>query len=110
MTVLNKIAQTCPQTKVVVSGYSQGAMVARNCVGFASDAAKKQVSGVVVFGDPFNGAPIKGFPQEKIKTFCASGDGVCKGEFKITAAHLSYTGTSTSAAVKWISQAVSGGT
>lgn len=47
--------------------------------------------GVVVFGDPFNGASIKGFPKDGIKTFCNAGDGVCSGKFSITAAHLSYT-------------------
>jgi hypothetical protein len=61
------------------------------------------VQGVVVFGDPFNGASIKGFPQDGIKTFCAASDGVCQGQFKITAGHLGYTmGSSISDAAKWM--------
>jgi len=109
MNLLNKINKECPETKFVVSGYSQGAMVAHNCVAFATPEARKQVAGVVVFGDPFNGAPIKDFPIENIKTYCAAGDGVCKGEFKISASHLAYVGTSTSGAVKWMNERVAGG-
>lgn len=58
---------------------------------------------MVVFGDPFNGASIKGFPQDGIKTFCNASDGVCKGEFKIGLGHLSYTtGSTMSDAAKWM--------
>jgi hypothetical protein len=64
---------------------------------------------VVVFGDPFNGASIKGFPQDGIKTFCAATDGVCQGKFSITAAHLGYTaGTSVVDAAKWMVQRAQG--
>jgi hypothetical protein len=58
--------------------------------------------GVVVFGDPFNGAPIKGYPTSKIKTYCIASDDVCGGEFSIGIGHLSYTFGSTSDAVKYI--------
>jgi cutinase len=56
----------------------------------------------VVFGDPFQGAPIKGFPSAKIKTYCNEGDKVCDGRFTIKAAHLKYATGSTSDAVSWI--------
>jgi cutinase len=91
--VLKSTAAQCPDTKFVVSGYSQGAMVAHNCVAYAEEAIKSRVKGVVVFGDPFNGAPIKGFPSERLKIFCNAGDGVCDGKFAISAAHMSYGGT-----------------
>jgi len=103
--ILNKMAAECPNTKFVTSGYSQGAMVARICVGYANEAAKKQVAGMLTFGDPFNGATVKGFPQDKIKVFCNPTDGVCKGDFSIGAGHLSY---STAGGVAWLKQ-LSGG-
>jgi len=56
----------------------------------------------------FNGAPIKGLPSDKIKTFCDKGDGVCDGKFQISAAHLSYSGAVTQEASKWIQQQVLG--
>lgn len=45
--------------------------------------------GVVTFGDPFNGAPIKGY-NGPIAIFCNSGDGVCTGNFELAGSHLSY--------------------
>jgi hypothetical protein len=43
-TQLESLVKRCPSTKVIVSGYSQGAMVARICTAFASDEAKKRVA------------------------------------------------------------------
>jgi hypothetical protein len=49
-----------------------------------------------VFGDPFQGAKIKGYNGE-IVTYCNAGDYVCTGNFEISASHLSYsTGAATS--------------
>lgn len=60
----------------------------------------------MVFGDPFDGAPIKGYAGP-IQTYCATGDEVCDGEFNISAAHLSYVGADTEAAVTYIVDLVS---
>lgn len=65
-------------------------MVAHNCIAFASPEIKARIVGTLMFGDPFNGAGIKGFPDSKIKTFCNDSDGVCQGKFQIGAGHLSY--------------------
>lgn len=45
--------------------------------------------GVITFGDPFQGAPIKGYTGP-IETFCKVADGVCGGNFELSTAHLSY--------------------
>ncbi|PGH00061.1 hypothetical protein AJ79_08332 [Helicocarpus griseus UAMH5409] len=108
MELIEQTAQECPETKIVVSGYSQGAMVAHNGVAFAKPEAKSQIVGLVVFGDPFNGAPIKEFDSSKIKTFCHEGDGVCSGQFGITFEHLTYAFRDTPAAIEWMEQAVGG--
>jgi len=47
------------------------------------------IQGVVTFGDPFSGSPIKGW-SGPIKVFCNSGDTVCGGNFEIAGSHLSY--------------------
>lgn len=40
---------------------------------------------------PENGQAVGSVPASKVKSFCASGDGVCEtGTFDVTAAHLSY--------------------
>jgi len=98
---LKALVSRCPNTNVVLSGYSQGAMVARECAAYSTPAVQKRIKGLALFGDPFNGASVKGVPQSNIKTWCNNGDGVCKGEFVIGAAHLSYTGNARAAAT-WI--------
>jgi len=103
---INALATRCPKTNIVLSGYSQGAMVARICAAWAGEAAKKQIKGLALFGDPFNGADVKGIPASNVKTWCNSGDGVCKGQFQIGAAHLAYVGSSTSQAIAWIKNIV----
>jgi hypothetical protein len=37
----------------------------------------------MLWGDPMNGADVRGIPDDRIKTICRSDDGVCKGEFNI---------------------------
>lgn len=44
--ILEKMVVSCPNSKFVTAGYSQGAMVARICVAYASEAAKSKVVGV----------------------------------------------------------------
>jgi len=87
--VINQAVQKCPQSKIYLSGYSQGAMVVRNGLAYADEASKSHVKGIVTFGDPFNGSPVKGW-NGPIKIFCNSGDGVCTGNFELAASHLSY--------------------
>lgn len=41
--ILNEAAAKCPTSKIFMSGYSQGAMVVRNGVAYANDAAKARV-------------------------------------------------------------------
>jgi hypothetical protein len=91
--MLNQAAEKCPNSAIFLSGYSQGAMVAHNSVAYAKPSAIAHVAGVVVFGDPFQGAKIKGYNGE-IVTFCNAGDNVCTGNFEIAPSHLSYSGGS----------------
>jgi len=93
--MINQAVQKCPNSDIYLSGYSQGAMVVRNGLAYANQEAKSHVKGVVTFGDPFSGSPIKGW-NGPIKVFCNSGDTVCGGNFEIAAGHLSY-GMDTSA-------------
>ncbi|KAF2675229.1 cutinase-domain-containing protein [Microthyrium microscopicum] len=103
---LNSLASKCPNTKIVVGGYSQGAMVARICVAYATPQARKQVAGMVLFGDPFNGAPVKDFPTDRIKDYCEATDGVCAGKLSISLGHLAYPTSAVSDAAKWINSIV----
>ncbi|KAF2434633.1 alpha/beta-hydrolase [Tothia fuscella] len=87
--IINQAAKKCPASNLFVSGYSQGAMAIRNGLARADESARARVKGVVTFGDPFNGSPIKGY-KGPISIFCNTGDGVCTGNFELRPAHLSY--------------------
>jgi len=106
--MLNQAAAKCPSSKVFMSGYSQGAMVVHNGIAYATEEAKKRVAAVVVFGDPFQGASIKGY-NGPILTYCKKGDGVCGGNFEISASHLSYGGGDTSQAIAAMKRIAAGG-
>lgn len=41
--ILNEAAAKCPTSKIFMSGYSQGAMVVRNGIAYANEAARAQV-------------------------------------------------------------------
>jgi len=83
-------AEKCPDAKIFMSGYSEGGMVSHNGVAYLPENLKSRVSGVVVWGDPFQGAPIKGY-NGPIRTYCSSGDDVCTGNFVIGFTHLAYS-------------------
>lgn len=72
-TALNK----CPSTQIVLSGYSQGAMLVHNTMSSLSSAQAASVKLAVTFGDPFVGQAIKNLPSGAFKSYCASGDSVC---------------------------------
>ncbi|KAL4789497.1 cutinase [Aspergillus venezuelensis] len=76
--------KNCPDTKVVLGGYSQGAMVVHNAAGKLSSG---DVVGAVTFGDPFKDQKPDNIAQ--FKTWCATGDPVCLNGGNVMA-HLSY--------------------
>ncbi|KAF3386403.1 putative cutinase 1 [Penicillium rolfsii] len=92
--------QQCPDTKVVLGGYSQGAMVVHNA---ASRLTQDQVAGAVLFGDPFKTQAVGKLASSKVKEYCASGDPVCENGFNVMA-HLTY-GSNAKEAAQFLIQA-----
>ncbi|KAH8169207.1 cutinase domain-containing protein [Sarocladium implicatum] len=89
----------CPNAKIVVSGYSQGAAVVHRSVEDMPDAIKNKIAAAVCFGDTQwrkDGGRIPNFPQDKYKVFCGGlvRDTVCDGNLAaaVLAPHLSYGG------------------
>ncbi|ORY70435.1 cutinase [Pseudomassariella vexata] len=72
----NSWLSKCPQTKLILTGYSQGGMVVHNTA-TKLGAKTSSVGAAVTFGDPYKTSLPKGIPAAKFKTFCASGDSVC---------------------------------
>lgn len=90
----------CPDTKVVLGGYSQGSMVVHNA---ASRLTADQVAGAVLFGDPFKTQAVGKLASSKVKEYCASGDPVCENGFNVMA-HLTY-GSDAKEAAQFLIQA-----
>ncbi|KAF2397744.1 cutinase-domain-containing protein [Trichodelitschia bisporula] len=90
----------CPDTKIILSGYSQGAEQVHGALmktNLGEDGAK--IAAAITYGDPMAGPTTKMIggtwgclPESRSRVFCNKGDGVCTGQFSISAAHLSYTG------------------
>ena len=83
-------ASRCPNTKIVVSGYSQGAQLVHNAALKTSSANAAKVAAVVVFGDPKRGQALGSIAASKVLTICHDGDNICEGGASVTAAHLNY--------------------
>ena len=84
--LVKQALKQCPNTKVVLGGYSQGSMVVHNA---ANSLSADQISAAVLFGDPFKAQSVGKLDDSKRKEYCAQGDPVCLNGGNIMA-HLSY--------------------
>ncbi|KAK8244715.1 cutinase, partial [Phyllosticta capitalensis] len=84
------VVKKCPDTQVVLGGYSQGAQLVHKAGASIASSTASKVKAVVVFGDPLKGKAIKNIDSSIVKTYCHTGDEVCDGTFVITQAHLTY--------------------
>lgn len=92
-TLITSVANTCPDAKILLSGYSQGAAMVHASVKRITAAVAARVNGAVTFGDTRNqqdGGTIPGLSSDKVLIICADGDLVCDGTLEITSAHFSY--------------------
>lgn len=82
----------CPETKLCVSGYSQGSQVVHNALEIltADKAATEFISSVVTYGDPDHTLPFGDVPQDKVSYVCHKGDKVCLNIGVIKLPHLTY--------------------
>ncbi|KAK5993878.1 Cutin hydrolase [Cladobotryum mycophilum] len=80
----------CPNTKLVVGGYSQGAMVVHNAAADLDAATMAKVSAVVLFGDPYSHQSVANIDASKVKVYCNGGDNICDNGPVITIHHLTY--------------------
>ena len=93
----------CPKTKVLLGGYSQGAMVVHNA---ANSLSADQITAAVLFGDPLKAQSVGQVAGDKVKEFCHLGDPVCLNGVN-GMAHITY-GTDAAAAGKFLIEAAGG--
>lgn len=83
--------EACPDAKVVLAGYSQGAQVVRRACGSLGDDVAGQLSSVVLFGDPGNGTAVPGVAADRVFAACHKGDRICAGGSAVLPQHLTYS-------------------
>lgn len=91
--IINMANTKCPNSTILIGGYSQGTAVMDNAIQGLPAATQSKIAGVAFFGYTRNAqdkAQIPGYPKAQTKIFCAPGDLVCDNTLTITAAHLSY--------------------
>lgn len=62
---------SCPQTGIILGGYSQGGEVVHNTV-TQLKTQESNIVAVVTFGDPFKGVKLTGVDSTKWRSFCGS--------------------------------------
>ena len=82
-------ASACPDTKIILGGYSQGGFSVHNAADdLGSDMDK--VSAAVIFGDPLCHQAVNNIDASKVKIICHDDDDICNTGALILPEHLTY--------------------
>ncbi|POS83240.1 hypothetical protein EPUL_004703 [Erysiphe pulchra] len=84
-------ASQCPDTKIVLTGYSQGAQLAHNAARWFSLNTTQRIAAAVMFGDPYAGDSVGFLPSTKVLNVCHDQDVICAGLNGGAAQHLTYS-------------------
>ncbi|KAH8702379.1 putative cutinase [Talaromyces proteolyticus] len=88
--LISQAYSSCPSTKLIAAGYSQGCQVTHNAISQLDSTTASWISKVLLFGDPDNGTAIPNVDSSKVHTVCHTGDNICvNGDF-ILVPHLTY--------------------
>jgi len=86
----NQVHQKCPQTHIILSGYSQGGYLTHRAAENI-DSGTASMTAALIFGDPLFKKPVGKIPSSRVLIVCHKGDDIC-GEGKvIKSAHLTYS-------------------
>ncbi|CAL3966500.1 hypothetical protein PZA11_003137 [Diplocarpon coronariae] len=89
-TLVTQMMAACPNTKMVMAGYSQGGQLVHNAATMLPPDVMAQVNSAVIFGDPMNGKAVGALPAAQTKVICHQGDNICQGGNLILQPHLTY--------------------
>ncbi|KAH8883091.1 cutinase [Thozetella sp. PMI_491] len=88
--LVSTAATQCPNTKIVLSGYSQGGQLVHNAAANLTTALTNKINSVLIFGDPDDGQAVGSIPSSKVKIICHDGDLICDGTIIVTSQHTNY--------------------
>ncbi|KAI9167888.1 Cutinase [Paramyrothecium foliicola] len=95
----------CPNTKIVLSGYSQGAQLVHNAATQISAAVANRITAVLTFGDPKRNQGFGAIPASRTRVICRTGDNICEGGLNPGGAHTRYQENAAEAAA-WVAARV----
>lgn len=94
--LIANVSTACTSSKIVVSGYSQGAaLVHRAMERTTNTTITSKIAAAVTFGDTQkkqDNSSVPNIDTAKTLILCNDGDLVCDGTLIVTTAHLDYTG------------------
>lgn len=90
--LVTQIIENCPDSYLLLSGYSQGAQLVHRAVEMLEPSVSASIDVVVLFGDPMNGTVLPGIDSAKVMSLCHQDDMVCRGQgvYGVGPAHLTY--------------------
>ncbi|KAH3904038.1 cutinase [Parastagonospora nodorum] len=88
--MVGQVRAQCPDTSLVMAGYSQGGQLVHNAADMLSAQDAAFVNSAVIFGDPNNGKPVGKVAASDTMVVCHAGDLICAGQAVILAPHLTY--------------------
>ncbi|KAH8659140.1 cutinase-domain-containing protein [Tricladium varicosporioides] len=97
--LINSTMTKCPNTPILLSGYSQGAQVVHLATASLPPSTTSKIASVILFGDPKNGTALTGIDATKVMTFCHTKDDICKGGNQLSLSHLNYSSDANAAAM-----------
>ncbi|KAK1226756.1 hypothetical protein PQX77_010252 [Marasmius sp. AFHP31] len=87
---ITRTANYCPNAKIILAGYSQGAQLVHNSAEMLTSAVTDRISAVVTFGDPYQNQAVGSVPSSKVLIICNEGDNICEGGINPFGPHLTY--------------------
>ncbi|KAJ0123830.1 cutinase [Diaporthe amygdali] len=103
--LVTKALSSCPNSKIVLSGYSQGGQLVHNAAKLLPAETMQAVSSVVIFGDPDSSQSVENVDLEKVMVVCHQGDDICQFGDLILLDHLTYAQDADTAAAFVVSKA-----
>ncbi|KAK1596317.1 cutinase [Colletotrichum navitas] len=97
--VASRTLTMCPNTRLTMSGYSQGSQVTRLAIAQLTPDQQARISSVVLFGDPLGGAAVSGVDETRLLVVCHAGDNICEGGNLVLSPHLDYSSDAPTAAL-----------
>ncbi|KAI0477056.1 putative cutinase [Xylariaceae sp. FL0804] len=87
---ITNIYSQCPDTKLVLGGYSQGGALVHNAAADLPASTMAKVAAITIFGDPDSSSAVAGIDASRVDIICHDGDNICEHGDVILLQHLTY--------------------